>query len=79
MTCRNCKSAVRRIVPGAGTSIYDAVVLGSNSLKRRPEERRRAIVLVTDGGETTSYSKFDEAAARRLPQGRCSIRSSSVR
>src|SRR5277367_3882645 len=45
----NLQAAVRRIVPGAGTSIYDAVVLGSNSLKRRPGERRRAIVLVTDG------------------------------
>lgn len=55
------QSAARRIAPGAGTSIYDAVVLGSNSLKRRPGERRRAIVLVTDGGETTSIAKFEDA------------------
>ncbi len=41
--------------------MYDAVVLGSNELKRRPQGRRRAIVLVTDAGETTSYSKFDDA------------------
>ena len=57
------QTAVRQITPGAGTSIYDAVVLGSDALKRRPEGRRRAIVLVTDGGETTSISKFD--ATRR--------------
>src|SRR5271168_421063 len=57
------QTAVRQITPGAGTSIYDAVVLGSDALKHRPEGRRRAIVLVTDGGETTSISKFD--ATRR--------------
>jgi len=55
------QTAVRRIAPGAGTSIYDAVVLGSNALRRRPEARRRAIVLVTDAGETTSVTKFDDA------------------
>lgn len=52
---------VRQLVAGSGTSLYDAVVLGSNALKRRPEGRRRAIVLVTDAGETTSISKFDDA------------------
>jgi len=46
---------------GAGTSVYDAVELGSNALRRRPEERRRAIVLVTDAGETTSVSRFEDA------------------
>jgi len=55
------QSAARRITPGAGTSIYDAIVLGSNALRRRPLERRRAIVLVTDAGETTSVSKFEDA------------------
>ncbi len=55
------QAAVRRVTAGNGTSMYDAVVLGSNELKRRPQGRRRAIVLVTDAGETTSYSKFDDA------------------
>src|SRR3984893_1806634 len=55
------QAAARRISSGAGTSIYDAVVLGSNSLKRRAEGRRRAIVLVTDAGETTSSYKFEDA------------------
>jgi Ca-activated chloride channel homolog len=55
------QAAARRVVPGIGTSMYDAVVLGSNELKRRPQGRRRAIVLVTDAGETTSYSRFDDA------------------
>ena len=55
------QSAVRGITPGAGTSIYDAIVLGSGALRGRPVDRRRAIVLVTDGGETTSVSKFDQS------------------
>jgi Ca-activated chloride channel homolog len=55
------QAAARRISPGAGTSIYDAVVLGSNTLKRRTAGRRRAIVLVTDAGETTSSYKFEDA------------------
>lgn len=55
------QAAARRVSPGAGTSVYDAVVLGSNALKRCPGDRRRAIVLVTDAGETTSVSKFEDA------------------
>jgi len=57
------QAAVRRIPPGAGTSIYDAVLLGAQALERRGEERRRVIVLVTDAGETTSRTDFE--AARR--------------
>jgi Ca-activated chloride channel family protein len=63
------QAAVRRIAPGAGTSIYDAIVLGSNALRRRPAARRRAIVQVTDGGETTSVSKFDETRRRAVTSG----------
>jgi len=55
------QAAVRRIPPGAGTSIYDAVLLGSRALERRGDERRRVIILVTDAGETTSRSDFDAA------------------
>jgi Ca-activated chloride channel family protein len=63
------EAAARRIVPGAGTSIYDAVVLGSNALRRRPDGRRRAVVLVTDAGETTSTSKFDDARRAAIASG----------
>lgn len=55
------QAAVHRIIPGAGTSIYDALVLGGNALRRRAPGRRRAIVLVTDAGETTSVAKFEDA------------------
>src|SRR5215475_5978164 len=55
------QEAVRRIPAGAGTSIYDAIVLGSRSLTAQKGERRHVIILVTDGGETTSRSDFDAA------------------
>jgi Ca-activated chloride channel homolog len=63
------QNAARHIMPGAGTSIYDAVELGSNALRRRPEGRRRAIVLVTDGGETTSVAKFEDARRAAILSG----------
>src|ERR1700674_5305518 len=55
------QSAVRKIPAGAGTSIYDAVLLGSRALERRGDDRRRVIILVTDAGETTSTYDFDAA------------------
>jgi Ca-activated chloride channel homolog len=55
------QAAVRRIPPGSGTSIYDAVLLGAKALERRGEDRRRVIILVTDAGETTSSADFEAA------------------
>jgi Ca-activated chloride channel family protein len=55
------QSAARKVAPGSGTSMYDAIALGANALRHRGASRRRAIVLVTDAGETTSVTKFDEA------------------
>lgn len=55
------QSAVRRIPSGAGTSIYDAVLLGARALERRGDDRRRVIILITDAGETTSRADFDAA------------------
>lgn len=54
-------ASLKRMLLGSGTSMYDALVLGSNAVRRRPNGRRRAIVLVTDAGETTSYWKFEDA------------------
>ena len=63
------QNAVRRITPGSGTSIYDAIVLASRELSQRPLGRRRAIVLVTDAGETTSISKFDQTRRAAIASG----------
>ena len=44
---------------GGGTSMYDALLLSSRQLERRAG--RRVIVVITDGGDTTSYTRFHEA------------------
>lgn len=63
------QAAVRRIPDGAGTSIYDAVLLGSKALEKRSAERRRVIIMVTDAGETTSRSDFESARKSALRAG----------
>jgi Ca-activated chloride channel family protein len=63
------QAAVRRIPAGAGTSIYDAVLLGSRALERRGDDRRRVIIMVTDAGETTSHADFDAARKGALQAG----------
>ena len=55
------QTSLRRLEPGAGTALYDAVYLGSEALGRNPPGRRRVIVLLTDAGETTSHADFNMA------------------
>jgi Ca-activated chloride channel family protein len=43
----------------SGTSLYDAVLLGSQVLQNR--DGRRVMVVITDGGDTTSRIPFGEA------------------
>jgi Ca-activated chloride channel family protein len=63
------QSAVRRIVSGAGTVMYDAILLGSRALEHGEATRRRVIVLVTDAGETTSRAKFEDARQAAIASG----------
>ena len=63
------QAAVRRITSGAGTVMYDAIMLGSRALQHGDPSRRRVIVLVTDAGETTSHSKFDDARQAAVASG----------
>ncbi len=50
---------VERLVSDAGTSIYDALTLASEPLSTR--EGRHIIVLITDGGDTTSIRTYQDA------------------
>jgi Ca-activated chloride channel family protein len=50
---------LRVLRPGGGTSLYDAISLSSRELSRR--EGRHVVVIVTDGGDTTSRTKYPEA------------------
>jgi Ca-activated chloride channel homolog len=63
------QEAVHKIQDGAGTSIYDAIYLGSQALQRQRGERRRVIIMVTDAGETTSRMDFEGARKAALRAG----------
>ena len=47
---------------GAGTSLYDAIFLCSEALIDR--EGRKVLVLITDGGDTTSSATYERALRR---------------
>lgn len=53
------EKAIRGIRPSGGTSLYDALYLAARELQKR--EGRKAIVVITDGGDTTSRRRFHEA------------------
>ncbi|HYL34485.1 MAG TPA: VWA domain-containing protein [Bryobacteraceae bacterium] len=57
--------ALRQIKPSGGTSMYDAIYLVSQELEDR--DGRHVMVIVTDGGDTTSSKDFHQAleAAQR--------------
>jgi len=57
--------ALRGLKGEGGTSLYDAIYLVSDLLDRR--EGRHVVVVVTDGGDTTSYKRYEDAlrAAQR--------------
>jgi Ca-activated chloride channel homolog len=63
------QGGLHRMPAGAGTSIYDGLVLGARTLERRGEERRRVIILITDAGETTSTTDFDAARKAAVRSG----------
>jgi Ca-activated chloride channel family protein len=60
------QAAVRRVTPGDGTALYDAVYLGSDALAKTPTDRRKVLILITDAGETTSRADFETARRAAL-------------
>jgi Ca-activated chloride channel family protein len=53
------QQALRLLHGDGGTSLYDAVYLVSEDISER--EGRHVMLVVTDGGDTTSYKKFPDA------------------
>lgn len=53
------EEAMKQLKPASGTSLYDAIYLVSRDLEIR--DGRRVLVLVTDGGDTTSTKTFHDA------------------
>lgn len=58
---KRAERALHALHGEGGTSLYDALYLASDALTGR--EGRHVIVVVTDGGDTTSYKKYDDALA----------------
>jgi len=52
------ESVVKSIKAAGLTALYDAIASAEREL--RDEKNRRAIVILTDGGDTTSIASFDE-------------------
>ncbi len=57
---RLLRRSIDELEIGGGTSVYDAVYLASKE-KLRDEAGRKAIILISDGEDTTSKLKFNEA------------------
>jgi len=55
------EDSLRPLKADAGTSLYDAIYLSSSALRDR--DGRHVIVVVTDGGDTTSMKKYGDALA----------------
>lgn len=53
------EAALRNLKAEAGTSLYDGIYLAANTLEDRTG--RRVIVVITDGGDTTSDINFHKA------------------
>jgi len=53
---------IERLRTGGGTSLYDAIFLASESLMDRQD--RKVLVLITDGGDTTSSATYQSALRR---------------
>jgi Ca-activated chloride channel family protein len=53
------EASIRRLKPEGGTSLYDAIYLASHQMEDR--EGRHAMIVVTDGGDTTSNKNFHQA------------------
>ncbi len=55
---RRILRAVERLEPQGSTALYDAVVLGLQRVTQG-KHRKRALLLLTDGNDTSSSTKFD--------------------
>jgi Ca-activated chloride channel family protein len=56
---RRLDEGLNHLRPGAATALYDAIFLTAESLERR--QGRKVIVLITDGGDTSSKTDYQEA------------------
>lgn len=56
------KRAIRSLEPGGSTALYDAVIEGLERLQSG-KQKKKALLLVTDGRDTSSQTSLNEAVA----------------
>jgi Ca-activated chloride channel family protein len=56
---REIDRGLDRVRGGSSTSMYDAIYLAGNQL--RPRKGRKVLVVITDGGDTTSMTDYQDA------------------
>ena len=61
---RIIERGIDRLQPGAGTAVFDTIFLASDSLIDR--KGRKVLVLITDGGDTTSKTNYENALRRAV-------------
>ena len=59
---KTIERGIDHLIAGAGTSLYDGIFLCSEALLDR--EGRKVLVLITDGGDTTSKTDYNNALRR---------------
>lgn len=67
-TVRDLKPLLKQLKGKGDTPLYDAVLRATADLKQRPE-RRRAMILISDGGDTTSQITLHEAGRETFLAG----------
>jgi Ca-activated chloride channel homolog len=61
---RTIERGIDRLQAGAGTAVFDTIFLGADSLIDR--KGRKVLVLITDGGDTTSKTSYHDALRRAV-------------
>ena len=61
LDAKTIERAVKRVDAGAGTRLYDAVIEGARSIADPGRKEKRAIVILSDGADTASVARLDEA------------------
>jgi Ca-activated chloride channel homolog len=67
-TVAGLKPLLKQLKGEGNTPLYDAILLASNELRVRPE-RRRALVLISDGGDSASQATLREVEKQTFLAG----------
>ena len=61
LDAKTIERAVKRVDAGAGTRLYDAIIEGARAIADPGRKEKRAIVILSDGADTTSLARLDGA------------------